>query len=124
MQYQVQMCIRDRSHTVQLDSVETGFFRPNSRLGIFIFYLMNLFNRQRPGFFIAQSHHKGIWHGNRAGGYRLMTGDRPSGAPPRVDVYKRQRRGWMMPFPISIPAWWNGRGESCIIRIMGRSGAI
>lgn len=34
------------------------------------------------------------------------------------------RRGWMMPFPISIPAWWNGRGESCIIRIMGRSGAI
>ena len=50
---------------------------------------MNLFNRQRPGFFIAQSHHKGIWHGNRAGGYRLMTGDRPSGSPPRVADLKQ-----------------------------------
>ena len=50
---------------------------------------------------------------NRTGQYRLPGGVAQTG--------KKTDFG---PFPISIPAWWNGRGESCIIRIMGRSGAI
>lgn len=63
---------------------------------------------------------------NRTGQYRLpggvaQTGKKTDFGP---DFPSMMRRGWMMPFPISIPAWWNGRGESCIIRIMGRSGAI